>query len=85
MAHGVPVVAASCGGIVEFVKHDETGLLCMPQDPRALAHALLALLGDEARAMMLARNAHAMVQEKFSADTMATHTLSLYAQCIKKS
>jgi spore coat protein SA len=47
MAAGLPVVASRSGGLVETVKHGETGYIVKKNDPQGLAEALLALLRDE--------------------------------------
>lgn len=53
MAFGLPVVATRWRGLVDVVKHEETGLLVSPRDPLELAHALARLIRnpDEARLM----------------------------------
>jgi len=43
MASGRAVVASAAGEIPELVREGETGLLCAPDDPRALADTLLRL------------------------------------------
>jgi glycogen(starch) synthase len=50
-----PVVASGVGGVMEVVVHEETGLLVEPADEGALAGAIIALLGDPARAERLGR------------------------------
>jgi glycosyltransferase involved in cell wall biosynthesis len=47
---GVPVVASDIGAVPEIVQDGETGLLAAPGDVPALSAALVALLGDPARA-----------------------------------
>ncbi len=49
-ANGKPVVAASAGGVVEVVKHEENGLMVPFGDVGALADALSRLIGDPALA-----------------------------------
>ncbi len=46
MAMGLPVVATSVGGNPEMVEDEKTGILVPPQDPSAMAAALMELLGD---------------------------------------
>ncbi len=46
MAAGVPVVVSRCGGIVETVQDGKTGFVVEPDNPAALANALLRLAED---------------------------------------
>ena len=41
-----PVVATAVGGLLDTVRHEETGLLVPPADPGALAAAIDRLVGD---------------------------------------
>jgi glycosyltransferase involved in cell wall biosynthesis len=45
MATGLPTVATDVGGVRECVS-DETGILCPPRDPHAMAEAIVKLLTD---------------------------------------
>ncbi len=49
-ANGLPVVAASAGGVREVVRHDQTGLLVPFGDHERLAESLHALIADPALA-----------------------------------
>jgi glycosyltransferase involved in cell wall biosynthesis len=44
MACGKPIVASRTGGLVDFVKHGENGLLINPKNPKNLADAIIRLL-----------------------------------------
>jgi len=48
MAAGRPVVGSRVGGIPEMVIDGTTCTLVPPKDPNSLAHALAALVGDDA-------------------------------------
>jgi len=48
MHFGTPIVATAVGGVPEFVRDGETGLLVPPGSPGPLAGAILKLLGDSA-------------------------------------
>lgn len=54
---GLPVITTDTGGIGEFVRDGETGVLIAPGDGVGMAAAALALIEDPARADRLARAA----------------------------
>lgn len=47
MAAELPVVASRIGGLPEVIEHGKTGLLVPPDEPSALADAVIHLLEDE--------------------------------------
>jgi D-inositol-3-phosphate glycosyltransferase len=62
-ALGVPVIITDVGGLAETVRHGETGLVVPPEDPQALADAVLRFfaegMGPRLRAGVAAlRSAH---------------------------
>jgi glycosyltransferase involved in cell wall biosynthesis len=62
MAYELPCVVTSVGGLSEIVLDGETGLIVPPEDPVALAGALLRLLDDREHAAWLGRNGRARVE-----------------------
>ena len=67
MAEGAPVVASRHAGIAEAVEHGCTGLLVPEADPRALAEALTALIGQPELRQRLGSAARVVVAERFDA------------------
>jgi glycosyltransferase involved in cell wall biosynthesis len=59
---GRGVVGSRVGGIPDLVEDGATGLLVAPEDPVALADALVRVLGERALAERLGAAAHAAVQ-----------------------
>jgi glycosyltransferase involved in cell wall biosynthesis len=55
---GCAVVATDSGGIRDFIKDGETGLLSPPRSPVALAQNLCLLLGNEGLRITLAKSSH---------------------------
>jgi glycosyltransferase involved in cell wall biosynthesis len=60
---GRGVVGSRVGGIPDVVRDGETGLLVPPEDPRALADALVRVLTDRALAERLGAAARAAAEE----------------------
>jgi len=56
-ARGLPSVAGRVPGVVDAVEDGVSGLLVDPEDPRDVARATIALLGDRERAAALGRDA----------------------------
>jgi glycosyltransferase involved in cell wall biosynthesis len=76
-AAGVPVVATPVGGIRETVVDGVTGLLVPPDDPEALAAAILRLLDDPELARRLAAAACEQARG-YTEEQMVAETLSVY-------
>ena len=77
MGNAVPCVTTNVGALPEIVDDGVTGELVPPDDPEALAEALVALLADPARAERLGRAGYAKVVEQLTwravAERMAPH------------
>ncbi len=77
IAAGVPVVATSVGGIPDVVTGAEA-LLVPPEDPRALADALLAVSRDPASAAVRCAAAARRLQERFGEEPWLSAYEGLY-------
>lgn len=65
LAMGVPAAATDVSALPEIVDHGRTGLLCPPDDPRALADNLRRLLTDRDLRAALIGAGQAKVREGF--------------------
>ena len=65
MAAGRPVIAADSGGVVETVRHEETGLLCEPT-PAAFSSAIERLINEPQSAERMGRAGRRHARESFS-------------------
>jgi len=82
MAAGAPVVATAVSGIPELVEHEVNGLLIEPDDPQALADALLRLHDDPELTRRLTDNARATVRERFDGDRLARQLAALFRETL---
>lgn len=78
MAAGRPIVATTVGGNPELITDGETGLLVPPENPEALAAAILRLIRDPALARRLGEAARRRVEREFTLDVMVRRLESLY-------
>jgi glycosyltransferase involved in cell wall biosynthesis len=77
LARSVPVIAPRTGGPAEIVRDGVDGLLVDPDDPRALASAIIGLLGDPELRRRMGEAGRAHVTERFSEERMAREAWQL--------
>ena len=76
---GLPVVASRIGGLSEMVMDGQTGFLAEPDNPSALAEALLRLLDDRTLARAMGLAGRQRVERMFSWEGIAEKVKSCYA------
>lgn len=79
-ACGLPVVASNVGGLPEVVRDGETGLLVPPEQPQALADALLALIRDPERCVQMGAVGREWVCARYDWQTNVDQMLEVYRQ-----
>lgn len=82
-ACGVPVLATSVGGVTEIIRNGENGLLVPPEDPHAMADAIVKILKDRRLSKNLAKVARRDVEEKFALDKMVKDTIKVYEEAVR--
>ena len=85
MACGRPVVATAVGGVPSVVKDGVTGLLVPPEDPKALARAILQLLEDETARRRMGEAGPQWVRERFSCQAMLDGIERVYSRLLNDS
>jgi glycosyltransferase involved in cell wall biosynthesis len=85
MSAGLPIVASRVGAIPEVVDDEITGVLVPPDDPSALAAALLRLLREpELRGDFVAAG-FSRLMSRFSVERMAARTAAVYDSVLESS
>ena len=83
MACGIPVVAFEAGGIPEFVRHEQTGLLARQADSNDLAKQMIRLVNDSNLQQRMGKSARAMMEMEFETETQAWHHLKFYRDILQ--
>jgi glycosyltransferase involved in cell wall biosynthesis len=82
MDAGKPVVSTRVGGVPDLVEDGVTGLLVEPQDPEALAAAVVELLRDPQRAARMGEAGRERRRREFTIDATARHVEALYEELL---
>jgi glycosyltransferase involved in cell wall biosynthesis len=78
MAVGIPVIGTPVGGIVDFLRDGETGLLCRVDDPVYLAGKIITLFENDMLCSKLRNNAQRLVEEQYTWDTAAEQMKTIF-------
>ncbi|WP_083941823.1 glycosyltransferase [Sanguibacter suarezii] len=81
-ACGRPVVGSAVGGLLDSVLHERTGLLVPPQDPVALARALLRLHSDPGLGEALGAAGRRRAERLYGWSTVAERTAHAYRTAV---
>ena len=74
----LPVVATNVEGIPEVVIHNQTGLLCEPNDPSALAQNLIKMIENPQLRREFGEQNRKRCMECFSVQKMVSQYLDFY-------
>jgi glycosyltransferase involved in cell wall biosynthesis len=80
MAMRCPVVAGDIGGVREIVVNEETGLLVAPNEPHALAAAIVRLLSSPGERARMGQAGRRRIEQRFTCEEMLQAYSLLYRQ-----
>lgn len=83
MLAGLPVVATDVGSVREAVVDGETGLVVPPEDPKAMAEAISALMGDPERRAAMGAAARAIAEQRFTVEATVARYLDVYERVLR--
>ena len=78
MAYGKPVIGTNIGGTPEQIIHNHSGILIPPNDPEAMAEAILKLLDDSALRKEIGENAKHRFNHSFSFEEYYEKLMNCY-------
>jgi glycosyltransferase involved in cell wall biosynthesis len=83
LAAARPVVANDVGGVSRLVEHERTGLLTPPNDPQAVARALIRVLDEPQSAARWGENGRAKMRREFDISQMIEQHRAIYREVAK--
>jgi glycosyltransferase involved in cell wall biosynthesis len=84
MIQGIPPIVSRVGGLPEIVEDGKSGIVIPPQDPQALADAILSLANNPDKRRELGIAARERILSHFGIETTIEKTLQLYQSLITK-
>src|SRR5208283_1822527 len=82
MAMRKPVIGTDVGGVGEVIKHGVNGYLIGPRNAKALAEAIIEMLGNKEGIAAMGAEGRKMVEEQFSTEKMCASMYALYASLL---
>jgi glycosyltransferase involved in cell wall biosynthesis len=82
MACGLPVVTTPVSGIPEIIRDGVNGCLVPPDDPAALADALMRIDADPLLSQSFSNEARATVRERFDGERFAAELAALFREVL---
>ena len=83
IAAGKPVVASAIGSIIEVIQDNHGGLLVPPEDPAALADAIIRVGNDPELAKRMSEEAREVFVAKYTEKRMNEQYAELYQDLVK--
>ncbi|MBT9140000.1 MAG: Spore coat protein SA [Dehalococcoidia bacterium] len=84
LACGKPVVTSNVRGAGDVVTENNAGLAVNPENPEALAEAIIKLLEDRELRESMGRNGRRLIVEEYSWEKIAMKVEEVYRSCLKK-
>ena len=84
MALGMPCVATAVSGSVDLIEHERSGLLVPPANARALADAIIYLLGSASLRAKLGQAARRRTQAHYATDMMVQRYREVLSELVKE-
>ena len=77
-----PVIGTDVGGVGEVIKHGVNGYLVGAHNAKALADAMIEMLGNREDMAVMGAEGRKMVEEQFSTEKMCDRMYTLYTSLL---
>ena len=78
MMRGKPVVGFNVGGVKDWLRHEETGLLVPVKDTQGFADAVIRVLDDDALRLRMGKRAREIALAEFSEEVHIEKLINIY-------
>lgn len=85
LAAGRPIIVNSPGWTKPLIESNDAGLFVEPEDPEALADAIISLANDPDAVERMGHNSRALAEREFDRDVQARRLLSLLEESASRS
>ena len=82
MMRGKPVVGFDVGGVKDWLRHEETGLLVPVKDTQAFADAVIRLLDDDELRIRMGKRAREVALAEFSEEVHIRKLIQIYERAL---
>ncbi len=83
MAMEKPVIGTNVGGVGEVIKDGINGYLVEPNNPHALAEAIIMALQDKEKLSVMGKEGRKIVEQNYTAEKMCKKMYDLYSSLLK--
>ena len=85
MALEVPVIISECGGAIDFVEHEVSGLHFATGSVEQLAQCIVRLASDEETRMRFAREGRRIAEERLDSRRLAGEVVEVYRSLLSSA
>jgi len=82
MAYATPPIVTDVGGLPELVVDNESGFVVPPNDPKAIALAILELFNDPAKKKIMGETARQRIQAQFNIGSTIAKTKQMFEELV---
>lgn len=84
MGYALPIVSTTVGGIPQLVTNGRNGMLTAPGDTKAMADAIVDILGTQGRAQAYGMQSLAVVNAQYSLEAHIDALVRVYCMAVDK-